>query len=580
MDFKELMEKIDIKYVIVGLTALLLILLVLLLVRSSRKNRFRRQLEGFRIAFTDLKTIPLTFKMNKVTSLAKSDADLNDRLGQFNDSYDQITSNFTTITSMMSSMEDAIETGKLKDCADYAIDLEGLLSSGRKQVNRFDAELDEALQPENERRDLINTCKERFRELRNTYAQNALAFSFSEEAIDAEMNRLEKKFTNFEELMFANDYVKATQCVNEIEQGISKLEEDFRHLGEDISQARGVIPKKIDEISQAFSRIKQKGIYLQHLEVAKNLDLISESLKADLSKIRQLETAGISEHFEDYNTRLSQLMEQMEKEDASYDEMEADLPEVKKHLDNMIYLVNDIDERKDSISVRYNMEDFVSKLPEYQKKNAECLNIYENIAKQWQEKLIPASTILLSLRELDNSVTAQYEELRGMKDELDNNLTTEEGARKQLLKLHLIMNEIQIKIRTYQLPSVSSRYEGDLKDVYKQIHDFEELLNQDVLNTNLLAQVQSDTIDAVYKLYNNVNNVVGMAQMVENTIVFANKYRSSDQTLDSDLTKAELLFRNGEYTQALSIAISGMERLHLDSYEDSIRENAARNTSL
>ena len=39
--------------------------------------------------------------------------------------------------------------------------------------------------------------------------------------------------------------------------------------------------------------------------------------------------------------------------------------------------------------------------------------------------------------------------------------------------------------------------------------------------------------------------------MVENTIVFGNRYRSTYADIDSELTRSELSFRNGEYTQAL-----------------------------
>ena len=84
----------------------------------------------------------------------------------------------------------------------------------------------------------------------------------------------------------------------------------------------------------------------------------------------------------------------------------------------------------------------------------------------------------------------------------------------------------------------------------------------------------NDAIDYIYKLYNNVNNLVAMAIMVENTIVFGNKYRSTYPDIDSELTRAELCFRNGEYTQALTVALATIERIHPGSYEKLIKENA------
>ena len=44
--------------------------------------------------------------------------------------------------------------------------------------------------------------------------------------------------------------------------------------------------------------------------------------------------------------------------------------------------------------------------------------------------------------------------------------------------------------------------------------------------------------------------------------------------IDSELTRAELCFRNGEYTQALTVALATIERIHPGSYEKLIKENA------
>lgn len=82
-----------------------------------------------------------------------------------------------------------------------------------------------------------------------------------------------------------------------------------------------------------------------------------------------------------------------------------------------------------------------------------------------------------------------------------------------------------------------------------------------------------DAIDFIYKFYNNVNNIVGMAIMVENAIVFGNKYRSTYPEVERDLSKAEFSYLNGEYTKALTMAISCMEKLFPNSSDNTYLEN-------
>ena len=48
-----------------------------------------------------------------------------------------------------------------------------------------------------------------------------------------------------------------------------------------------------------------------------------------------------------------------------------------------------------------------------------------------------------------------------------------------------------------------------------------------------------------------MHNLIVTAEMVEDAIVFGNRYRSSFLEVNTELTKAELLYRNGEYTKAL-----------------------------
>ncbi|MCF0115598.1 MAG: selenide, water dikinase, partial [Erysipelotrichaceae bacterium] len=138
----------------------------------------------------------------------------------------------------------------------------------------------------------------------------------------------------------------------------------------------------------------------------------------------------------------------------------------------------------------------------------------------------------------------------------------------------LIMNEMQVKIRKNKLPSISNTYDSDVATSYDYIHKMEKLINETPMNIERLNKVSTEAIDYIYKLYNNVNKVVGMAVMVENAIVFGNKYRSTYGDIDSALTHAELCYRNGEYTQALTIAIETIEKIHPGSYESLIRENA------
>ena len=75
----------------------------------------------------------------------------------------------------------------------------------------------------------------------------------------------------------------------------------------------------------------------------------------------------------------------------------------------------------------------------------------------------------------------------------------------------------------------------------------------------------------IYKLYDNVHNMIVTAGMVEDAIVYANRYRSMFLEVNTELTKAEVLFRNGEYIMHLLIALDILERTQPGKYEELIK---------
>ena len=136
------------------------------------------------------------------------------------------------------------------------------------------------------------------------------------------------------------------------------------------------------------------------------------------------------------------------------------------------------------------------------------------------------------------------------------------------------MNQMTVKIRKYKLPNISNTYREDMAKADDYIDRLTEMLEQRPINIQVVSALLQEALDFIYKLYNNVNNVVGTVVMVENTIVFGNRYRSTYADIDSELTRSELCFRNGEYTQALTTAIATIEKIHPGNYESMIKENA------
>ena len=374
--------------------------------------------------------------------------------------------------------------------------------------------------------------------------------------------------------MYASEFEKASQQLEEIRSALKGLQTVIEELPELLQLARGKVPNLIDEVSRSYSMQKQKGVFLHHLEVPRNLEMISDTLKQDLAALKQGESEHVRDHLQEDEKRLTQLLSQIEKEGQSFDEMQ----QIQQKAQTLITQLKEnnqyVRQLYASVSVRFGIDDMSAQLKQREQRIIDIDDLRVKIMQMIRGNSVPATTILVSLRELVLEADQLLGEVNQLKAQLDSACSDEARARKQLLKLQLIMNEMQVKIRKNKLPAISAAYEGDLAKAYDYVRSIEDLLAETPLNVPLMNATLNDAIDMIYKLYNNVNNLVGMAMMVENTIVFGNKYRSTYPEIDSELTRAELCFRNGEYTQALTVALATIERIHPGSYEKLIKENA------
>ena len=560
-------------YIAVGIS---LFLILFLICRNITKNKMMKELQQMEVSYTEMKTIPLLFKLNKATALARMNQEVASILAEKDDEYDKVQLDIKTISQLLADSDDLIQLGKYSLAKKNNKELVELLKTTEAKVKELNAILDGVLQQEVQQREQINLLKEEFRNTKIEYTQNSNPFIYSYEAIEERFLGIEKLFSSFEECMYASEFQKANEVKSEIEEKLAYLHKIYEELPNLLVMARGILPRTVDEVSSVYAQSKQKGVYLKHLQIAKNIEFINDSMKADLHALKNVEIEGIDDHLKECQKRLQQLLQQIEKENKSFDESLHMRNLLFADIDKMESTVSRIQELYNDVSMRFgfeNMEDTITSLVNT------CNQLKEekaSIDALIQENTSSATSWLISLRELRQKIDISFADVKVIQEKLEHACLDESHAKTQLLKLYLIMNEMQARVRKHRLLSISESYEEDLKTAYVYVDSIENLLKEIPLNISLLNKTLTEAIDFIYRFYNNVNKILGSASMVEDAIVVGNRCRSTYAEVDMELTRAELAYRNGEYTKALSVAFKSLESVYPNSAETMIKNSAKK----
>ncbi len=560
---------------LIGLTALLILLVVLLVLRQSKIKKLHRAMKELENQYNSVKSVPLTFKLNKSIALAKVNQDLQETVELFKGSYDKTCDTLKVIATNLADFEDMISTGDISNAEKIYNDIKGALQEIETQVHKQNLDFDVILEEETRKRSEINECKERYREIKNIIQTKQSLYAHSYEQLQLKLSDLEKQFTSFEEWMVASEFDSAKTCLSQINTELENLETVIVSLQDLIEVAKGHVPHQIDEVSQTFSLAKNKGVYLNHLEVTKNLELISDSLKDDLASIRECNVSNVSSNLEELKKRLEQLMMQIEKEDQSYEGFVLEYPKSVEYLADI----------KDVVEYCFNLIEKMGERFEFEVTHDKLKEINTSVIKQEKtlkelEELVnnattPYSQLLISLKELTQELTLTSNDLKDVKAIVDSTKNDEQRAINQIVKLKLILHKTQVSTRKHPTVKISERYNEDLVESMRLIETIENVLTQVPVNIPLLNNSVNDAIDYIYKLYNNVNNIIETSLMFEKAMVIGNMYRSTYNDVDAELTHAELSYRSGEYTVALKKVIGVIEKFYPTDYDTMLKGKVA-----
>ncbi len=563
----------DIK-VVIAIAVVVVILILWLIIQHVNTGKYRKQLERLEAKYNDIRNVPLAYKMKKAAELSRVDSETSDKVNNAKAQFDASEAELKEISESLADAEDLILVGKLKKASAVLDETNAKIDKSKASIQALDQELDTILARETELRQKATALKNRFRALKTAAEEHSAELSYSWSNIEQKVSSTEKMFSTFEEWSFSGDYDKAGAELDEITTCMASLEKDIEELPQLLQDARGTIPNLAENLHSDFIKNRNRGVYLKHLEVEKNLSVLTAALKEDLKQLKQGNTEEIGDHLAEYRDRIEQMDSMILKEGEAFDTIRSLSTETEELFDTTEKNIKYVKDNYQKTSVRFGLEGMEDELKAIDDDMQRLTDAKPRVFANAANYQIPASSILVSLKDFNNDLTVCNDSLKKMKEKIEMASGDEDRARKQLVKLQIIMNQMQVKIRKYKLPNISRTYHEDMDKAEDYISKLNGLIEENPLNVQVLNSVLQEALDFIYKLYNNVNNVVGTVVMVENTIVFGNRYRSTYVDIDSELTRAELAFRNGEYTNALTMAIATIEKIHPGNYESMIKENA------
>lgn len=573
MDYmKNFIEYVGVRNLIIFGAILVALIIFMIVYHSIKLKIYRQEILDLQNQINGIKTLPLQYRLGRVQSIAKN-------MPEVAEEYEQFTKDFEKITEFQKN-----ELGVLVNEVDESLfygkthGIKKKFALIREMTQRYDhdakdllARIEKVTEIENIQRVEIIRVKGKYREVGNEYEKIRVKVEeFVPHALEM-FKELDDDFVKLETLMNNQMFADAKNFTEEIENRIDSLQENLKDLPSYVYVVSDLLPSKIDKVDELITSLEGDEYALEEMNIAARRQEVDEQMEESIAHVKNVDIKGAAEVLEPLTGLIEELVIDLGKELDSYKQFKEKWRESYNELQRLtdVYqntmkeyrrLITEfvIDEEEVVISKKY--EEF----KQIQKDANDLIEQMESGHFAYANMLEHVETLYDRMMQHDTYL----EEFEKQKEDIE---TKNQKTEELLENINIVLLEIKSEIKNEHLPLVNDSYRDYIADSYNKVEEIKRFkAHKPVVLNELCAKVEGAR-DVIYKLYDNVHNMIVTAGMVEDAIVYANRYRSMFLEVNTELTKAEVLFRNGEYRNALQVAVDILERLEPGKYEELIK---------
>lgn len=573
MDYmKNFIEYVGVRNLIIFGTILVALIIFMIVYHSIKLKIYRQEILDLQNQINGIKTLPLQYRLGRVQSIAKN-------MPEVAEEYEQFTKDFEKITEFQKN-----ELGVLVNEVDESLfygkthGIKKKFALIREMTQRYDhdakdllARIEKVTEIENIQRVEIIRVKGKYREVGNEYEKIRVKVEeFVPHALEM-FKELDDDFVKLETLMNNQMFADAKNFTEEIENRIDSLQENLKDLPSYVYVVSDLLPSKIDKVDELITSLEGDEYALEEMNIAARRQEVDKQMEESIAHVKNVDIKGTAEVLEPLTGLIEELVIDLGKELDSYKQFKEKWRESYNELQRLtdVYqntmkeyrrLITEfvIDEEEVVISKKY--EEF----KQIQKDANDLIEQMESGHFAYANMLEHVENLYDRMMQHD----AYLEEFKKQKEDID---TKNQKTEELLENINIVLLEIKSEIKNEHLPLVNDSYRDYIADSYNKVEEIKRFKTHKPVVLNELCAKVEGARDVIYKLYDNVHNMIVTAGMVEDAIVYANRYRSMFLEVNTELTKAEVLFRNGEYRNALQVAVDILERLEPGKYEELIK---------
>lgn len=554
--------------IVLAIIAIITIIIVLNTIHSKRTKELKKIIDNLEIEKNKIDSAPINPELSKVESLVT-----NEKMEIIYQGWKERLSDIKehqipTLTDMLIETEYSLNKTNYKGTMYKIAKLEMEIYKVRTNSEILLNEIKGVTSSEERNRKTITGLKAEYRELYRKFVSNQNEYGDVANSISLQFENIAKSFEAFERTIEKKDVLEVDDIIKSIENMLKNMNVTIEEVPSILLMAKSILPKRIEEATNTYEQMVKEGYPLDYLNVDYNIKEAKKKLADILDRTRVLnlednlfESKVLLDYFDTlFNDFEKEKVEKNNYEEANY-KFQKKLNKINKLVDEIFKELSEIKNiynlSKDDIKV---LEDINSDLKQLNKDYDILIDNTKNSSFAYSKIIKEIENLFVRLVAIEDSLDNSLNVIGGMRDD-------ELRAREQLEEIKSILKEAKSYIRDCNLPTIPKSYYTELSEASAAIKEIIKELDKKPITIQVLNTRVDTARDLVLKLYTKTKELMKNARFAEMAIVYGNRYRSSFEGIDKNLTYSEVLFFKGEYKKSLELTINVLNRIEPGIYD-------------
>ncbi|MDO4680193.1 MAG: septation ring formation regulator EzrA [Aerococcus sp.] len=421
---------------------------------------------------------------------------------------------------------------------------ESLLSETEKTIQAINDSLTEILKRESENEAVHDKTYQRYADIRKQLLAHGYAYGDAIEVLEKHLSYLELDFTKYNALMNDGDFIGANEELKQINADIDELEQMMEDIPTMLKQITEEYADQLEDIRQGYQRMRQEEYqFPKAIHITQEIDKVEKNIQSAYDAVITADLTEGANLMKASEVQIDHTYQIMEDELAAKQYIDQNRGNMQRKLEQIQqsnrYGQLEIDRVSQSYLLHENesgkMKDFADEIAqEHQRidrvneQNAAHTIAYTEMQKQYQETYETLSKI----EKGQSHIVASLSNLK----------QRENQARDEVYGFDLDLRNMQRQIEQYHLPGLDDSYLDQFFATEDMVDELSHKLNRVKLDIDAIEQMIAEIANQVEQLDIMTEQILDEAMLTENTVQYANRYRSDSAEINQAIEETNVLF--------------------------------------